>query len=441
MAAEMMIDQAKEHSCLHADKYVSVAAQQVERSRAGEKMAVIQSEFANPESFLGTPAVRRLAAALHAAITAELPGANRLSYARSSVCFRIRGDEDDGVTLLLDRTPPRVVTDGQPAEIEIDLTTEQAGAYVGGGLPMPSAVAAGLVAVRGPVRKYLEVDPILRARLAWVAGDERRRSAPQLRRETIDLDAALFSIETRNLRKSFGAADILDGLTLGIPEGMVAVVLGPSGTGKSVLLNHVVGLLVPDEGDVMIRGRPLSGMSRSELLLLRREIGVMFQDGALFSNMNVYDNVAFPLRKHSDLSESEVRTTVYEHLAAVGLAEASDRMPNELSGGMRKRAGLARALALDPSIILCDEPDSGLDPVRTALLGDVLVAQHAEYGGTMLVVTHNVALAKQIADHVTVMFRGKVVISGLAQDVLESDDPFVRQFLRGAVDGPLGMDA
>jgi len=403
-------------------------------------MAVIQSESAHPEVLAGTPAMRRLATALHAAITADLPGANRLSYAHTSVRFCIRG-VDDAITLLLDRTPPRLVAGGEPAEIEIDLAAEQAGSYLEGGLPIPAAVAAGLVEVRGPVRKYLEVDPILRARLAWVAGNDRRRPAPATRNRTTDVDPELFSIETRDLRKSFGAADILDGLTLGIPEGMVAVVLGPSGTGKSVLLSHVIGLLVPDEGDVIIRGRPLSRMSRSELLLLRREIGVMFQDGALFSNMNVYDNVAFPLRKHSDLSEIEIRTTVYEHLASVGLAEASGRMPNELSGGMRKRAGLARALALDPSIILCDEPDSGLDPVRTALLGEVLVAQHAEYGGTMLVVTHNVALAKQVADHVTVMFRGKVVLSGLAADVLESDDPFVRQFLRGDVDGPLGMDA
>jgi len=157
--------------------------------------------------------------------------------------------------------------------------------------------------------------------------------------------------------------------------------------------------------------------------------------------MNIYDNVAFPLRQHTDLREDEIRGVVDERLESVGLSGATDRMPPELSGGMRKRAGLARALVLNPSIILCDEPDSGLDPVRTALLGDVLVEQHAEYGGTMIVVTHNIALAKRIADHMTIVFRGKVLVGGMADEVLASDEPFVRQFLAGETVGPLGMDA
>ena len=217
--------------------------------------------------------------------------------------------------------------------------------------------------------------------------------------------------------------------------------LGPSGTGKSVLLQHVIGLMKPDAGEVLVRGRRLSRMSRSEIHALRREIGVMFQDGALFSTMNVYDNVAFPLRQHTDLNEREISEVVAERLDAVGLRSARDRFPGELSGGMKKRAGLARSLVLEPGILLCDEPDSGLDPVRTSLLGELLVDQHARYGGTMLVVTHNVPLAKQISEHVSVLWRGKVLESGMADEVFESKTDFVRQFLAGEPQGPLGMEA
>jgi phospholipid/cholesterol/gamma-HCH transport system ATP-binding protein len=167
----------------------------------------------------------------------------------------------------------------------------------------------------------------------------------------------------------------------------------------------------------------------------------MFQDGALFSAMNVYDNVAFPLRQHTDLREHEVRELVMGQLDSVGLAADADKMPNALSGGMRKRAGLARALVLEPSIVLVDEPDSGLDPVRTALLGDLLLERHAEFGGTMVVVTHNVALAKQIADHMSVLFRGAVLESGTTAEVIASESAFIRQFLAGESRGPLGMDA
>jgi phospholipid/cholesterol/gamma-HCH transport system ATP-binding protein len=182
-------------------------------------------------------------------------------------------------------------------------------------------------------------------------------------------------------------------------------------------------------------------MSRSEILALRLEVGVMFQDGALFSAMDVYDNTAFPLRQHTDLPEETVREIVLRHLSSVGLTDAMHRRPGELSGGMRKRAGLARALVLDPGIILCDEPDSGLDPVRTALLGELLMEQHAEMGGTMLVITHNIALAKRIAEHVSVLWQGQIVESGSAEKIFNSEDPFVRQFLASETEGPLGMDA
>ena len=367
----------------------------------------------------------------------------RLKHANTSVAFRVTEGSDDRITLLLDRSPCEVVAGAEPAEIEIDLTAHQAGEFAAGRLPMTAAVVSGAVYARGPVRRYLEVDPILRGLLGQANGATVNHKTGGMPRATIagEIDPELLAIESRDLYKRFGAQHVLEGVNLRIPEGVISVVLGPSGTGKSVLLQHVIGVMSPDAGDVLIRGRPLSRMSRSEILALRREIGVMFQDGALFSAMNVYENVAFPLRQHTDLDESEVREVVEEHLSSVGLAGAEDRMPNQLSGGMRKRAGLARALVLNPSIILCDEPDSGLDPVRTALLGDLLVAQHAQYGGTMVVVTHNVALAKGIADHMSVLWHGQILESGMAADVLASETEFVQQFLSGAAQGPLGMDA
>lgn len=254
------------------------------------------------------------------------------------------------------------------------------------------------------------------------------------------ITSELLAIETRDLHKRFGTHRVLKGVDLAIPEGVVSVILGPSGTGKSVLIRHVLGLHPPDRGEVLVHNRRLASMSRSELLELRRGIGVMFQDGALFSSMSVYDNVAFPLRQHTDLREREVREVVMPHLVAVGLEASGSRYPAELSGGMKKRAGLARSLVLEPRILLCDEPDSGLDPVRTALLGELLLERHEELGGTIVVVTHNVGLARLVADHVCLLWQGRVVDEGDAASMFASGDPFVQQFLAGATAGPLGMD-
>jgi phospholipid/cholesterol/gamma-HCH transport system ATP-binding protein len=156
--------------------------------------------------------------------------------------------------------------------------------------------------------------------------------------------------------------------------------------------------------------------------------------------MNLFDNVAFPLRQHTNLGESVIREVVMDQLERVGLGQAATRMPNQLSGGMRKRAGLARALVLEPGIVICDEPDSGLDPVRTALLGDLLLEQHAQLGGTILVITHNIELARRISDHISVLWGGRVVEAEMTETILASDNDFVRQFLSGETDGPLGMD-
>jgi phospholipid/cholesterol/gamma-HCH transport system ATP-binding protein len=257
----------------------------------------------------------------------------------------------------------------------------------------------------------------------------------------LDPDAAsTLAIQTRDLHKAFGHNHVLAGVDLQIPEGSICAIMGPSGTGKSVMIKHILGLLTPDSGEVFVRGRSLQRLSRSEVITMRKDIGVMFQDGALFSSMTVYENVAFPLRQHTNYNDHEVREIVMEHLTKVGLAHAVDRYPSELSGGMKKRAGLARGLVLDPGIVLADEPDSGLDPVRTALLGELLIERHAELGGTLIVITHNMMLAKRVSDYVAVLWRGRLIAQGPAEEMFASEDEFIRQFLAGESDGPLGMD-
>jgi phospholipid/cholesterol/gamma-HCH transport system ATP-binding protein len=381
--------------------------------------------------------------ALQRALSSGVSEVRRLSYARTSVRFSVAGRGPEA-TLLLDREPPEVAGPEEPTEIEIVLSAEDVSHFVTGALPMPTAVLTGAVTTHGPIRKYLEVDPILRGLLSTVGVAPRAKQNGAARHGANvmapDFDPTLLAIETRDLHKSFGAHRVLAGVDLAVPEGTIGVVLGPSGTGKSVLLKHIIGLVRPDAGDVLIRGRAYSRMSRSEILAMRTEIGVMFQDGALFSAMNVYDNVAFPLRQHTDLNDNEVHEVVMDNLASVGLADALNLLPSQLSGGMKKRAGLARALVMSPAIVLCDEPDSGLDPVRTALLADLLAAQHARTGGTMLVITHNVALARQISDHISILWQGTVLEAGIAEEVLNSDNDFVRQFLAGESLGPLGMD-
>jgi phospholipid/cholesterol/gamma-HCH transport system ATP-binding protein len=381
-----------------------------------------------------------LSSALESALASDGVSGMRLSRARTSVRFNIA--DGGGVTLLLDRMPPGVVGPDEPAEIEIALTAGQATMLSAGAFPLPDAAYAGAVECRGPIRKYLEVDPILQRALRCGADPSPQRcsSARPASGQTHHVNGDVLAIETDGLWKTFGALTVLAGIDLKIPEGVVSVVLGPSGTGKSVLLQHLIGLMHPDRGRVLIRGDSLAGITRPGLLRLRRTIGVMFQDGALFSGLNVYDNVAFPLREHTDLSDDEIDEIVSGRLRDVGLEAAANRFPRELSGGMRKRAGLARALVLDPGILLCDEPDSGLDPVRTALIGDLISEQHSRGGGVILVVTHDIALARRVAQHVSVLWQGQIVESGMAADVFASENPFVQQFLSGKTAGPLAMD-
>jgi phospholipid/cholesterol/gamma-HCH transport system ATP-binding protein len=259
------------------------------------------------------------------------------------------------------------------------------------------------------------------------------------------------AVEFIDVHKAFGRNKILRGLNMGLPEGKVSMILGPSGTGKSVCIKHMVGLLYPDEGDILVHGRSIPNMTDDELFETRKRFGVLFQDGALFGSMNLFDNVSFPLRQHTDKGEDEIADIVNRRLAEVGLSGSWDKMPNELSGGMRKRAGFARALVLDPDIVLFDEPDSGLDPVRTALLGELILEIHndvmeearakkKEHMPAFCVITHDIMTARRVAEYIAVLWKGRIVEAGPSEDMLGSDNPFIRQFLAGESAGPLGMD-
>ncbi|MDX6685650.1 MAG: phospholipid/cholesterol/gamma-HCH transport system ATP-binding protein [Baekduia sp.] len=248
------------------------------------------------------------------------------------------------------------------------------------------------------------------------------------------------AVEFVDVHKAFGRNKILRGLNMGLPEGKISMILGPSGTGKSVCIKHMVGLLYPDEGDVLVHGESVPNMTDDELFDMRKRFGVLFQDGALFGSMNLIDNVAFPLRQHTDKSEDEILDIVQKRLDEVGLGSAHDKMPNELSGGMRKRAGFARALVLDPNIVLFDEPDSGLDPVRTALLCELIQEIHEENGGCYTVITHDIMSARRVAEYISVLWKGRIVEAGPAEELFNSENAFVRQFLSGESQGPLGME-
>jgi phospholipid/cholesterol/gamma-HCH transport system ATP-binding protein len=259
------------------------------------------------------------------------------------------------------------------------------------------------------------------------------------------------AVEFIDTYKAFGRSKILRGLNMGLPEGMVSMILGPSGTGKSVCIKHMVGLLYPDRGDILVHGKSVPDMADDDLFDMRKKFGLLFQDGALFGSMDLFNNVAFPLRQHTEKSEDEIEDIVMRRLNEVGLGSARTKMPNELSGGMRKRAGFARALVLEPDIVLFDEPDSGLDPVRTALLGELILEIHRdmmdeakenqkEHLPTFCVITHDIMSARRVADYINVLWKGRIVEAGPAEDMLNSDNPFIRQFLSGESQGPLTMD-
>ena len=244
-------------------------------------------------------------------------------------------------------------------------------------------------------------------------------------------------IELSGVHKSFGEQHVLRGLSLAVTPGSVTVIIGRSGGGKSVLLKHVIGLLKPDEGRVMVDGQDTTPLTEREMAPVRRKFGMLFQEAALFDSMTVAENVAFPLAEHTRMSRREIAEVVEAKLASVGLGGMGYKMPSELSGGMRKRVGLARAIALDPKIVLFDEPTSGLDPVMAANVNELILQTRDEFGATCVVISHDIQATFAIADEIFMLFDGRIIASGTPDDIRQSEDPVVRQFIRGEATGPI----
>ena len=236
-------------------------------------------------------------------------------------------------------------------------------------------------------------------------------------------------IRVRGLRKSFGQQKVLDGIDLQVRKGETLAVLGRSGTGKSVLLKLLVGLKTPDDGSVEVAGRNLVGLALAELNEVRKRIGFLFQQAALYDSLTVEQNVEFPLRRHTDKAEQERRERARELLASVGMEKDLEKLPSEISGGMQKRVGLARALALDPEIILFDEPTAGLDPITAREIGQLIVDLKTQREMTAVVVTHDLRGARMFADRLVLLHEGKILAEGSFEELEHSQEKFVAQFL------------
>ena len=251
------------------------------------------------------------------------------------------------------------------------------------------------------------------------------------------MSEAPVQIALRGVHKSFGPKVVLDGADLEVRDGESMVVIGGSGTGKSVLLKHIIGLLRPDSGTVEIDGVAIGELNRQELTRFRRRFGMSFQEGALFDSMNVGENVAFPLRRASELSKSEIDDRVAECLRLVRLEGVEKKMPSELSGGMRRRVGFARAIALKPQILLFDEPNTGLDPVIKALIDELIISMRETLGSTTVTITHDMRSAFRIADRIGMLYQGKIIALAPPDEFRQLDNPIVQQFIHGRADGPL----
>lgn len=244
-------------------------------------------------------------------------------------------------------------------------------------------------------------------------------------------------ISLRNLQKSFGSKVVLDDMTLDVERGESVVIVGGSGTGKSVTLKHIIGLLKPDGGQVIINGQDICCLGARDLNAVRQQFGMSFQEGALFDSMTVFENIAFPLRRHTKMNQKEIAERVRECLDQVHLPSVESKRPSELSGGMRRRVGFARAIALKPDILLFDEPTTGLDPVISDVVADLIVEMDKTLNTTTVTITHDMKVAFKIADRVAMLHGGKIIEEGTPDEFRRSSNPIVQQFVEGRAEGPL----
>ncbi|NPA28637.1 MAG: ABC transporter ATP-binding protein [Epsilonproteobacteria bacterium] len=246
-------------------------------------------------------------------------------------------------------------------------------------------------------------------------------------------------IEIKGLKKRFGPKEVLRGVDLTIPKGQTTVILGLSGGGKSTIIKHIVGLLRPDEGEVWVDGVEVGRADEKTLRAVRKKVGFLFQSGALFDSMNVFDNVAFPLREHTKMGKKEIEKRVIECIEMVALKphEVRHLFPDELSGGMRKRVGLARTIALGPEILLYDEPTSGLDPITSDQISQMIIRLKKELGVTSVLISHDIKESFKCGDHFAMLFEGKIIETGDGAHFKKTQNPYVRQFLDGESEGPI----
>jgi phospholipid/cholesterol/gamma-HCH transport system ATP-binding protein len=244
-------------------------------------------------------------------------------------------------------------------------------------------------------------------------------------------------IKLVNLHKSFGKQKVLDGLNLDIEEEKTTVIIGRSGGGKSVLLKHIIGLLRPEQGQILIDGTDITKLNDRALNEIRKKFGMLFQEAALFDSMNVGENVAFPLREHTTMKEKEIRETVADRLRSVGLTGVEEKMPSELSGGMRKRVGLARAIAMRPRIVLFDEPTTGLDPIMTEAINRLIIETQKNLNLTCIVISHDIRSIFDIGHRIAMLYEGKIIENGTPDELQGSQNPVTRQFLAGSIEGPI----
>lgn len=249
------------------------------------------------------------------------------------------------------------------------------------------------------------------------------------------------AISVRGLHKRFGSHVVLKDLRFDVPRGEISVFIGPSGTGKSVLVKCLVGLLAPDQGSIRYGDEDITRLRGADLYRLRTRMGMLFQDGALFDSMSVYENIAFPIRRHTDWPEERVRDVVAGKLAAVGLPGIEERMPSALSGGMRKRVGLARAIALDPEIVFFDEPNSGLDPVMSAAIDELILDIRDRTGSTFVVISHDIEGTFRVADRIGMLYHGALLEFGPPAQIRASNNPVLQQFFSRSTEGPISVVA